>query len=914
MNLEINGRLRGSLGSIPPLSIDTSKKTEKYYENVLDALEYIGVTQYLDNTKYEDILRMIRGKQSIKEAREFVPYLKNLSPDIVESSIPNYIRHYDLIGQIINATAETYMITRDDFQVRAIDELTTNEFIRTRTHLMNRYTREEFQKELALRMEAEGLQLDLDLLTFENEEEEQAYRDYIARRQDELTPEGVDQYMKNDYRTNGVLWADATLRNDSKRFGEENMIREMLTEYLASGKVFCHLFVGHDYYEPQVWSIREAFFSKEHRLKYPHKGEYVGRITFKTLSQLLSTYGDILPEKLISKLTKQQEAGNNKWSLLPPQLTTPFNSDKPTLYPSDDYPERMVTANLENMFKVPLTSFLVEDDCKTMSVPGFASTTFNGKTPATLYRQTMMEDTATVRYDVYQVTEVYFRDYQKTGLICLENEYGYLVYDYVTDDILSDFIKEMGITQIKTKSLKEMESNPEPNTITWFYTPYSRKGIKIDLQGVNEQAFYYTEKTPYQIRGTSEMFEIWHPVASYVGDGMGDRLENTQAMFNLNMNQLQDITEKEVGMFFLFDYAFLQSDGIENGKSQEAMELALTLAKSLGFIGINSAESGFREAMSSGQFMPVNMTLTEQMQSRMQNAMFYQQQAYNLIGIKLGQGAPADGYKTNEGVRIDREAMYAQLEHYFGQFTDFLREKYTIQLAVSQYCQTAGKDNSATYIQSDGGQSYIQFTDPNFPVRLFGVYPMSNAQERKQKQMMEQLFLSNNTITDDPFTIAKVLTSSTVSDMIAATRENREYKERIRQSQQQQNMNLIAQQEESDRNKTYFKWALEEESRKKDRENRLLVEGIDAMGRALYRSPGTQSTNAIEQQVNDSIKQEQLRVTSELGKEKNMIRMTEAQTREALEKRKLDQIDRKMDLQEARDRANITVAALNTSR
>lgn len=449
---------------------------------------------------------------------------------------------------------------------------------------------------------------------------------------------------------------------------------------------------------------------------------------------------------------------------------------------------------------------------------------------------------------------------------------------------------------MRSKSIQEMSEKPEANTITWYYTPYSRKGIKINLELFDEHPFYYTEKTACQIPGNSDMFEICHPVAGYIGDGMGDRLENIQALHNLAMNQLQEFMEKDTGAMYLIDRILLaQSEQEENGQSAEATELLMTLGKALGYSGYSMPDTGFSDApLNYTGIQKIDLSYVENIRTRVELALMFKQQAYDLIGIKVGASAPPDNYKTAEGVRIDREAQYAQLEHYFSQFTDFLKEAYTIQLAVAQYCQIQGKDASGVYTQNDGTQAYLRFADPKFGLRRLAIYPISNAKERKQRDLMQQLFLNNNTITSDPLSLASLIANDTVAGMLATAKESRQYQEQLIQQQQQNTLQAVQQKEESDQRVAYFKWSLEEISKEKDRQNILYKAGIDAMGRALYRNAGTENADIIEDQVDSSIRETKLRDDRNNNAEKNQLKRTSDNRSYEIEKEKLALEDRRI--------------------
>jgi hypothetical protein len=109
-----------------------------------------------------------------------------------------------------------YVKKPDIFFVRASDSESTNERVRVKTQLLQSYMQQEIQKEITRKLVEMGL--DPDRKEFKDEQEAQQYQEEIKQKYKELTPEGIEKYMKYDYRTSAEHWGQAVLSNDRIRF------------------------------------------------------------------------------------------------------------------------------------------------------------------------------------------------------------------------------------------------------------------------------------------------------------------------------------------------------------------------------------------------------------------------------------------------------------------------------------------------------------------------------------------------------------------------------------------------------------------------------------------------------------------------------------------------------------------------
>src|ERR1019366_1682395 len=115
---------------LPPQMLSAAEKDQEWKETCMNSLERIGRLQYADSIKLVENYEMIKGKFIFKHYFETQAHSDMLGQLTREFEIPTYLRHYDIISQIINTMSGEFQKRPDNFRVRGNDEGTTNEYIR----------------------------------------------------------------------------------------------------------------------------------------------------------------------------------------------------------------------------------------------------------------------------------------------------------------------------------------------------------------------------------------------------------------------------------------------------------------------------------------------------------------------------------------------------------------------------------------------------------------------------------------------------------------------------------------------------------------------------------------------------------------------------------------------------------------
>lgn len=858
----------GSGASIPAQAIPLSKKNDKWKKANLDAFESIGKRQISENRKFADIFRMITGKMSYSELSEVMPQYRELEEVLNDVEIDTWIRHYDIIGVIINALAGELSVNSDKFSISTIDEISTNEYIRTKTDKLWDYINVELEKELEMRMLSMGINPNVPPDAFQNEEELQAYQQQIQQKRAEMTPSQIDKYMKNSWKTVAAKWAQLKIEEDTINHNMHDLDVENFIQYLATGRCFRAMNVAFDYYKPENWHVLNTFFSQDLDNKYVQHGDYVGRVHQYTKSQVINRYGHRMTPSDQKKFLKQEEeyyggytednffgqGGNPSYKKM---FESHFHNLQTVAFENE--PEYKMALDIQDSLGVPMGERMIlnrhgEYEKVPVLLPEINDVTGDlgfGNHNHEVF--SAMRNEISLRRDLITVTEVFWRSYKKVGYLKYMTPNGDYASAIVSEELLPEFLKYNEIKNVTNVALSNIDDDQEENTIIWVWQPEVWEGVKIND---GEDAYYIDIKPcDYQVKGDGNIYDVLLPVAGLIDHSLAQKIEPYQVMYNVVMNQIFNLLEKEIGLFFIFDVNFLPSEFKDWGDTEDTLMYMRDIAKDIGILPVDSSKQNLVGGANFNQFAAQNLSFSTQIADRTNLAEFIKNKAFEQVGITPQRlGAPSK-YETTEGIKISQDASYAQTEQYFSKFSTFKKKALELHMNIAQACQKDGTDLQIFFTQSDATQAFIKETDEDFNFRKFSIVPISNSKKREQLKTFKSWLMQTNTLGTDELAMAELISSDSMSEIIEAARSarlNREQfeQQKIAQEGEQQRQSIEAQKQADD-----ALWEKQEYSKDKDRANRIKEVTIGALGRAADKQAGTDEFDIIIKQSQLSIDQ-----------------------------------------------------------
>lgn len=858
------GGTSGSLTSLPPQAIPLKNKDEKWAKRTMDVFENVGKNQIQKNMKFNDIFRMIEGKMSYTELSEAIPKFRELQKVLDDVNIDTWVRHYDIIGIIINGLLGEYSTNGDKFFIATIDEVSTSEFAREYTDRMLEYLETFLQKDLQTKLALAGYDESLETIEFNSEEEKQQYLQEIEQKKAEMTPDEIKKDMSSNWRTMAAKWAEKKVEEDTINFDMDRMDLENLKDFLATGRAFRHYHIGYDYYKPEVWRMLNTFFSEDLDNKLVQEGDFVGRIHAFTRTQMVTRYSHLLSANMKKKILRSDSKNydySESFNFEDEDISYKkmFNSHfhRMQVVPFEGYNDYKFMLDVQNTMGIPMGEKMVMNrDGVFEKVPVPLSELnptgdlgwFNNKNQLGHLRNDY-----SVRRDMLTVTEVYWKSFERIAYLSYITPEGSRNSTIVTEEILPDFLKENEIKSFNKLSLDDLENKDlEGNYIVWDYKPVSYQGKKasgIDIEGKDEAYYFDIKKCDIQIPGYHNPMDVLLPVAGILDEGLAYKLEPFQVMYNMVMNQLFNLLEKEIGIFYIFDVGFLPSEFKGWGNTEETLLYMKDLAKDVGLFPVEGSKANLQGGGAFNQFSAVDLSFSKQIADRMQTAEFIKNKAFEQVGYTQQRLGGPTKYETAEGVKISQDASYAQTEEYFSKFAYFKRRALELHLSVAQFCQKDGKDPQSMYTNSDGMQVYNELNDPHLPLRRWGITPQLNSKKRKELASFKEYIFNTNTLGADELAVAEMLTSESMTAAITTARKARLDRQEQEGVAHQRGLETIQAQTEATDQLEQKRWEREEYSKQKDREASIQREAIDALGRAADRNSDDDGFNRILEQT-----------------------------------------------------------------
>jgi hypothetical protein len=780
--------------TIPIQALPSKLKNKDWRQATIDALEREGLKQIRQNIRFVEYRKMTQGlftyASDLNSAMSdfSMPWFDTEIRMLREkAAIPTYIRHYDFIGIIVNALTSVYSDLDDRYRVESSDEYSTNEYIRQKTELTHNYAQQLFTQELNQMLLMRGV--DPNKSDFKSEEEQQQYQQRIQQETQSLTPPEIEEFMAKNFKVLAIEWAQNTLTADKKEFNLTHKDREDFVSYLLTGRFFRHYRVGYDSYSIESWLPEQTFFSQDADCKYPQDGEFIGRITDVSVSNILNMYGHLMT-------MIEQEAVGNYWNQSKNFKnyngahveTVKGNNPQDGIFPSQvqvpfqNWFDHEINLQFEDALNFPLG---VTTSVDTQGNE-FEERTWLPRVDGDLdvnsrvYSQYLRDD-IDVRTDTVQVTELYWRSMKRLGVLIYRNPQGSVSIEIVTDDLLPDFLKDRDIKiqrsitlQELQKALKEDRIEDYINTITYTYVPEVWKGIKIRGNGSTLKNDLYLDVNPleYQIKGErSNIYDVKLPVSGLIDTGIATLVAPYQQLHNICMNQNTELLEKELGIFFSFDITGLPAE-YQDQTTEESLYQMRDDIKSTGLLALDLSRQN-TSGNNPNVFQRQEIVYAAQIESRKNLAEYYKQQAFSQIGLTPTiLGAPTT-YETAEGVKQGQQASYALVNHRFEIMHTAKAKGMDIQLAVAQYCQVNGKDKTVVMRKSDGDHYFLDILAEDgelFPLRHLGVCATTSTADRKTIEQIKQFVLNDNTMERDMDDVIAILTNPVLVDIVEKTK------------------------------------------------------------------------------------------------------------------------------------------------
>jgi len=327
---------------------------------------------------------------------------------------------------------------------------------------------------------------------------------------------------------------------------------------------------------------------------------------------------------------------------------------------------------------------------------------------------------------------------------------------------------------------------PTEQSLEWGWINQWYQGIKIGPD------VYHIK--PFKLLDYCPIIGVVHEVKNTEAKSLVDLMKPFQVLYNVCMNQLYKLLEKEVGKVYLTSIRHIPIP--KDGDAQDALDIWEMEARNRGVMFIDDSPENLKSPSSFNQFRDIDLTRTQEIQSRYNLAMQLKNECWELIGMSKQRLGSVSASETATGTNTAITQSYSQTEPLFVAHEYVLGQLYQAIIDASLYIESKKPQSTISYITSEGESAFVQVNGTDLKFRDLKVF-LTNRPEDKQMfneiRGLSQAVLQNGGSLHD---IIELYSTNSVRDMKKVFKTLKDRQEQLEDQKMQQQQQQIEQQQQ----------------------------------------------------------------------------------------------------------------------
>jgi hypothetical protein len=392
------------------------------------------------------------------------------------------------------------------------------------------------------------------------------------------------------------------------------------------------------------------------------------------------------------------------------------------------------------------------------------------------------------------------------------------------------YLDEMGNEQT-TLVDENYKSKTIPTQIDlqWGWINQWYQGIKIGPD------IYHIK--PLKILNYCPIIGTLHEVKNTEAKSLVDLMKPFQTLYNICMNQLYKLLEKEIGN--VASVNIRRVPRLKDGDDQDALDVWEMEARERGIIFDDDSPENTKAAVSNTSIARnIDLTRTNEIQSRYNLALQLKAECWELIGITRQRLGSVQASETATATNTAVSQSYAQTEPLFVAHEYVLGQLYQAIIDAAQYIESSKPLSTLSYVTSEGESAFIQVNGNDLKFRDLKVFPTNRPEDTQMfnelRQLSQAVIQNGGTLYD----IIELYSTKSMRQMKKTFKELRDRQQQLQDQQQQMQQQQLEQQREiaqaqiqSQQQQKQEEMANENYQKELDRINKKEVAVIQALGR-----------------------------------------------------------------------------------
>jgi len=310
----------------------------------------------------------------------------------------------------------------------------------------------------------------------------------------------------------------------------------------------------------------------------------------------------------------------------------------------------------------------------------------------------------------YVVVRSYWISKKKIGKLIYLDEFGNEQSTLVTEDYKSGM-------------------HPQQQSLEWGWINQWYQGTKIGPD------IYHIK--PFKLLSYCPIIGTTYEVKNTEAKSLVDLMKPFQVLYNVCMNQLYKLLEKEVGKVQLMSLRHIPIP--KDGDAQDALDIWEMEARNRGVVFIDDSPENLKAPSSFNQFTALDLTRTQEIQSRYTLAQQLKAECWELIGMSQQRMGSISASESATGTNTAMQQSYSQTEPLFVAHEYVLGQLYQAIVDASLYVESSKPESTLSYITDEGEAAFVQVNGTDLSLRDLKVFLTNRPEDTQMFNELRQL-------------------------------------------------------------------------------------------------------------------------------------------------------------------------------
>jgi len=326
---------------------------------------------------------------------------------------------------------------------------------------------------------------------------------------------------------------------------------------------------------------------------------------------------------------------------------------------------------------------------------------------------------------------------------------------------------------------------PTEISLVWGWINQWYQGTKIGPD------IYHVK--PFKLLNYCPIIGINYEVKNTEAKSLVDLMKPFQVLYNVCMNQLYRLLEKEIGNVAAVNIRRVPR--VKDGDAQDDIDIWEMEARERGIMFDDDSPENTKAPVSNQTVAKnIDLTRTNEMQGRYNLAIQLKNECWELIGMSKQRLGSISASESATGTNAAITQSYSQTEPMFVAHEYVLLQVYQAILDASQYIESQKPLSTLSYITSQGESAFIQVNGTDLKLRDLKVFPTNRPEDKKlfeEIRMLAQPLLQNG---GSFYEVIELYSTDSIRQMKKVFKSLKDRQEQMQNQASQQEQQSIEQQ------------------------------------------------------------------------------------------------------------------------